>query len=208
MKIQIEGLGKKFQKEWIFKNLNLSLLSGESVAITGPNGSGKSTLLQIIAGLQLPTTGQCRYSISDTTLVSPEELYKHISIAAPYLELIEEFTLSEFLKFHFGFKKLKKGYTIKDILAIAYLEEHQSKPIRHFSSGMKQRLKLAIAFYAENKIVFLDEPTSNLDSKGIKWYHQEINNILPHNIVIIGSNQPYEYDFCTSILNINNFKDK
>lgn len=204
MEITLENLSKKYYREWIFKNINIKLVSGKTYAITGPNGSGKSTLIQVIAGALLPSSGNIIYQNGQNIQV--ENIYQHLSFASPYLELIEEFTLTEFLHFHFKFKNIKTGMDINDIIEATYLNDARNKYIKNFSSGMKQRLKLALCFFAETPIILLDEPTSNLDEKGIKWYKDHIQIDSSNKLVIIASNQKEEYAHCHSIININDYK--
>ena len=92
MKIVLEKAGKKFYREWIFRNLDLSINVSEKIAILGPNGSGKSTLLQLLAGASIPTEGKVSY-LEGNTLLDPEEIYEKVSISAPYLDLIEDYDL-------------------------------------------------------------------------------------------------------------------
>lgn len=204
MEIALENLSKKYHREWIFKNINTKLISGKSYAITGPNGSGKSTFIQVIAGALIPSSGNIIYQNGQNIPV--EDVYQHLSFASPYLELIEEFTLTEFLQFHFKFKSIKTGMDINDIIEVTYLNDARNKYIKNFSSGMKQRLKLALCFFAETPIILLDEPTSNLDEKGINWYKDHIQNNTSNKLVIIASNQKEEYTHCNSIININDYK--
>lgn len=203
MKIVLENLSKRFNRQWIFKDVNLELASGNSYAVIGPNGSGKSTFVKVLMGVIPPTEGNLLYQV-DGKAIEDEDIYKCCSLASPYLELIEEFTLLELLNFHFKFKNIKSGFNVNDILEIAYLEPHKNKPIRHFSSGMKQRLKLALAFYSDSPVLLLDEPTSNLDVKGIEWYNQQIS-LCTDNLVIVASNQDYEIDFCENKINITDY---
>ncbi|WP_323757396.1 ABC transporter ATP-binding protein [Roseivirga sp.] len=205
MRIEVENLGKKYAREWIFRKLDMEFDSQFSYAITGPNGSGKSTLLQILTGVFLPTEGIISYFKRDETILE-EDFYKHLDIVTPYLELIEEFTLDEFLKFHFQFKQLSEGVSIDDFIQHVYLEKDRDKQLQNFSSGMKQRLKLGLAFYSQSPICFLDEPTSNLDAQGIAWYLTHVKKALDKKLVIISSNQKYEYDFCDKVVSIPDFK--
>jgi ABC-type multidrug transport system ATPase subunit len=199
MEIKIENLGKRFNREWIFRNLNLSFQINKSYAITGPNGSGKSTLLQILTGMMPFSEG--KLSFLNQQEIDPDNYYKFLSIAAPYQELIEEFTLEELVDFHLKFKEFKS--ISKDEFYERLLLVHSiHKEIRFFSSGMKQRVKLGLAMYTDSPILFLDEPTSNLDSQGTEWYLNEIQNNLSDRIVIICSNQTYEYSFCNEVINL------
>ena len=206
MQIVVHGLGKKFNKQWVFRNLDFEFKKGQSYAITGPNGSGKSTLLQILTGFIPASEGSISYFAADNSPISEDHFYAHQDIVTPYLELIEEFTLDEFLAFHFKFKSLKEGYSIEQVVNKMYLEDDRDKLIRNFSSGMKQRLKLAIAFYSKSPICFLDEPTSNLDETGIAWYLEHVKEALKNKLLIISSNQGYEYEFCDRKIHIPEFK--
>lgn len=199
MQIEAKNLGKRFNLDWIFRNLNLHFYSDKSYAITGSNGSGKSTLLQILSGILPFSEGSLNYS-KGQTLIEPDSIYQHLSLAAPYQELIEEFTLSEQIQFHLKFKKLKENLTKEELIHILQLEKSQNKEIRFFSSGMKQRLKLGLAMYSNTSMLLLDEPTTNLDAQGIDWYQYEIKKNLSNRLVIICSNQLHEYDFCDEVI--------
>lgn len=201
MEIIIQGLGKKFQKEWIFRNLNCTFQNNIPSAIVGPNGSGKTTLLKLIAGFLQPSEGKVSYR-NQTDEIGPEQIFKHLAMAAPYLELVEELTLMEFLKFHFSFKKMVPGISMKDFVQETSLSRAADKYIKHFSSGMKTRLKLGLCFFGASPVMLLDEPTSNLDSKGLDWYMQNIMNAQKDRLLIICSNQKYEYEFCQQIIDL------
>ena len=205
MDIHLTGLGKKFNRDWIFKNLDISLLSGQSYAIVGPNGSGKSTLLKVIAGYLPASTGTITYSNNGMPL-SGEDFYKHIIFAAPYLELIEEFTLTELLQFHFKFKKIIPGHSMDSVIELLGLNHSANKFISIFSSVIKQRVKLALAFFSESKVLFLDEPTVNLDVEGIKWYEDQIKALSGDKLILIASNQKMEYQWATKVINISECK--
>ncbi len=205
MEIITDNLSKKFQRDWIFRNLKLHFQTPHSYTIIGPNGSGKSTLLQILAGILPATHGTVTFK-KNAQIVPVEHIYRHLSIATPYLELVEEFTLLEAVKFHTQFKPLKDNLSVNAFLEVMKLEKAKKKPIKYFSSGMKQRLKLGFAFYSQTDLILLDEPTSNLDNQGIAWYHQEIEKNTQDRLLILCSNQSYEYDFCDNIININTYK--
>ena len=205
MEIVVKNLGKQFQEEWIFKDLDYSFRKDQIYAITGPNGSGKSTFLQVLSGFLPQTTGDIGYQTEDRKL-SPDDFYKYISVAAPYTELIEEFTTLELLQFHFKFKKMRGSVDFNDFLAHIRLLQAKDKIIKNFSSGMKQRLKLGLAFYSETPVVLLDEPTSNLDAEGINWYQQLLSDHRSNRVVIISSNQEYEYAQGDHEINILSYK--
>jgi len=203
MQISLNNIGKRYNREWIFRQFSYTFTSGKKYAITGPNGSGKSTLLQVIAGAISHNEGTIQYS-NNHIQYAPEEIFKQLAIAAPYLELIEEMTAKEFLEFHSRFKNLR--LPINEILQIAGLEKATNKQIRYYSSGMKQRLKLAQAFFCNAPILLLDEPTTNLDVKGIEVYSDLINNYTKEKLIIISSNDKQEYDFCEEIIEIEKYK--
>lgn len=205
MQIIIDGLGKRFNREWIFRNVTLELNVGNTYTFVGPNGSGKSTLLQVISGVMPLTEGKITYQLAQKAL-DEDDWYRQIVLAAPYLELIEEFSLVELLNFHAGFKPFKAGITHEDILQRLELDTSKDKAIKYFSSGMKQRLKLALAFYSDVPVVMLDEPTSNLDAKWSAWYREEVQRLASNQLVLLCSNVPAEYDFCDKIINVGDYK--
>ena len=164
MKITLSDAGKRFNREWIFRHFNYQFTSSHAYAITGPNGSGKSTLLQFIAGALMPTEGKLTYFNAMGEPIS--EYYRKLSIAAPYLETIEEMTASEFFRFHSSFKPLIPGIGVPDLLERIGLLAASEKQIRYYSSGMKQRIKLGQAFFSDTPVILFDEPTTNLDAPG------------------------------------------
>lgn len=203
--VRLDNVGKRFNREWIFRHCSYEFQQGKKYAITGPNGSGKSTLLQVIAGATLHNEGIIEYK-NDQGSTNNEQHYTYISIAAPYLELIEEMTASEMLDFHSKFKPLDSSFDITAILKTVGLEKAANKQIRYFSSGMKQRLKLAQAFFSDTPILLLDEPTTNLDADGIALYLSLINNYTKDRLLIISSNVMQEYDFCEEVIEIGKYK--
>lgn len=205
IRIQLESAGRRFNRDWIFRGIDYTFSSGNSYAILGPNGSGKSTLLQILNGSMAPSEGKITYAL-DGKPVTYEAIYQHLTLAAPYLELIEEFSLNEMIDFHFQFKKHLPGTGKAEIIELLNLQGSANKLIRYFSSGMKQRLKLILAFCSDTPILMLDEPTSNLDAQGVEWYRHLVSRFTAGRLVIVCSNQPHEYDFCDHQLQITNYK--
>jgi len=199
--ISLHAAGKKFNREWIFRNLTFQFEPGKSYAITGPNGSGKSTLLQCIAGAIHLSEGSLSYQLvsKEATTQLPEEIfYKQLSISAPYLELIEEMTALEFLSFHQHFKPFLSGISFSEILQAVSLDKAANKQIRYFSSGMKQRLKLAQAFYSDVPVILLDEPCANLDRAGYELYKNLCTGPGENRLTLIGSNDSQETVFCSA----------
>jgi len=204
-RIELTNIGRRFNREWIFREVNYSFVKGESYAVLGPNGSGKSTLLQVLNGSLTPSAGSIIY-FKDDVEIEAEKIFGQLSFAAPYLDLIEEFSLTEVIDFHFKFKPYKSGLDKNSVIALLGMEASRNKQIRNFSSGMKQRLKLALAFCADTPLLMLDEPTSNLDSQGVEWYLSLIQQYAAGRLTIICSNQEQEYSFCKERINITDYK--
>ncbi len=205
MHISLHKIGKKFNREWIFRNIDFEIPSGTRIAILGSNGSGKSTLLQVLSGILSPSEGSTEYRINETE-VPIEEVFQYFTIASPYLELVEEMTLIEMIEFHFSFKGRLQELSNTEIINLLGLEKSTHKEIRHFSSGMKQRLKLALAVLSDVQCILLDEPCSNLDKQSISWYQNLLNTYVANRTLIICSNQEYEYEICDKSLSIMDYK--
>jgi ABC-type multidrug transport system ATPase subunit len=187
MKVVAKSIGKKFHPKWIFKNLHFTADPEQALAITGKNGSGKSTLLKLIAGYITPSTGHINWWIDNNDITSPD-LFCHISMASPYIELIEEFSLTEMIRFHGRFKPYQQDLSIESVVEISGLGASRHKPIRQFSSGMKQRLKLLLAITCHSELLLLDEPCSNLDADSVKWYHDLLLKFTDNRCIVVASN--------------------
>lgn len=201
MELQLINAGKKYNRYWVFRNLNQVFESGSKWVILGGNGSGKSTLLQVLAGYVRLTEG----SFSGDE--NQNKFFHSIAWSAPYLELYEELFLHETIDFHAKLKPLQGGLTIDEAIRLMELEHAKDKPLSQFSSGMKQRVKLALAILSDTPILLLDEPVSNLDNKAQMWYQKLIDTYTQKRTVIVCSNSiESEYAFCTNSLNIEDFK--
>jgi ABC-type multidrug transport system ATPase subunit len=206
VRIELQNTGKKFNTDWIFRNVSHIFGEHNAYAILGRNGSGKSTFLQIIAGNLLPTAGIVSYSHHDF-LIPSDKVFRHLSLVAPYQELIEEFTLPEMLKFHFSFKAIMPGFTIPEIIDMIGFTAHDKKPIRLFSSGMKQRVKLIMAILSDTPLLLLDEPSMNLDQEGTAWFLGLIREFQKDRLIVVCSNlEKVETSFCTGKLFIEDYK--
>ena len=201
MNISLHNAGKRFNREWIFRHVDYQFTSGRVYAITGPNGSGKSTLLQLISGASMVSEGSVVYE-----KIKQEDAYKYVSIAAPYLQLVEEMTLDEFLNFHSGLKKWLPSVTTSQVISTIDLERATHKQIRYFSSGMKQRVNLAQAIFSDVPLVLLDEPTTNLDEDGIQLYRRLVNKFCGDRLLIVSSNDKQDYEFSDEVLDMKNYK--
>jgi ABC-type multidrug transport system ATPase subunit len=164
-------------------------------------------LLQIISGHLHPSEGTIKYS-NDKQIIAIEDFFRHVTYSGPYLELIEEFTLEEMLTFHHRFRKFRNGMDVNAVIDITGLARNRNKPIKYFSSGMKQRVRLAIALLSESDVVLLDEPAANLDRKAIEWYRNLVAEQSRDRILIVCSNsQSEEHDFCTQSIVIDDYKN-
>ncbi len=193
MQVKLTNIGKKFHDKWVFKNLNMDFEPGLHHVILGKNGSGKSTLIKIIAGYLSATRGEVTWQLSHHP-VPPEKVFRQISIASPYLELIQEFNLREAIRFQKKFKPFLEGYSEKDLEELSGLKVHYNKPLKHFSSGMRQRVSLLLAIMSSAKLLLLDEPCANLDSDATGWYKDLVKEFCRNRTLIIASNHyPAEY---------------
>lgn len=204
MEITLDNVGRRFNQEWIFRNLSYSFEPSGNYAVLGPNGSGKSTLLSVLLGSLSLSEGNILYK--EEVDLRSDAVYSKMSLAAPYLDLIEEFTLQETIDFHFQFKKPHPLVDKNAILNLLGLGKSQDKALKYFSSGMKQRTKLVLACCADTPVLILDEPTSNLDNQGVDWYHDLIERFTADRLVIIGSNQQHEHSFCHDYIQITDYK--
>ncbi len=205
MQISFQQVSKRYRYDWIFKGVDYRFEEGRSYAITGPNGSGKSTLLKIICGHLTPSKGKVEF-LKNEKKVAPEEVYSEVSYAAPYIELIEEFTLLEALDFHQKFKPFRQGLGTPEALDLLAFSKAANKEIRHFSSGMKQRLKLLLALCSDTPVLLLDEPTTNLDRQGMDWYRQLVDRFAAGRLTVVASNVDIDFDFCEERLDILQYK--
>jgi ABC-type multidrug transport system ATPase subunit len=205
MTIQLHNAGKRYNRDWIFRGLNYTFQLGKHYAITGSNGSGKSTLLQILSGAVSINEGSCNHSINNVSL-PVEKIFNHTSLCAPYLELVEEFTLTEFLTFHQSFKPFVNGMSVGAVIEAAHLTHARHKKINEYSSGMKQRVKLSQCILSDTPLVLLDEPCTNLDTAGIELYNHLIKTYCSERLVVVSSNDIAEYGFCEEVLDITFYK--
>lgn len=199
--IQLENCGKRFNRNWIFRDFNHTFSDGNAYAILGANGSGKSTLLQCIAGYMSLSKGKIAFT-HNSKPVDEERKYLHLSLASPFLELIEEFTLRETIDFHFKMKQLAFLNDKAQISDVTGLGHSLDKQLKFFSSGMKQRVKIALAVFSNTPVLMLDEPCTNFDAQGIAWYRDLMEQYTKNRLVLVASNQAHEYDFCQEIIEV------
>ncbi len=205
MRVKLEQVSKRFRYEWVLKRVELEITENSSWAVAGPNGSGKSTLMRIIAGYLSPSRGKVKFTLGGQPLET-SQIYRHLSIAAPYVELIEELKLLEALRFHQRFKPFRDQLQPEDLLDLLQFKKADQKLIRNFSSGMKQRLKLLLALASDSSLLLLDEPTTNLDEQGVRWYLELIEQFAQDRSIIVASNVAVDFGFCDQKFNILDYK--
>lgn len=196
MNIALQGVGKRYRNSWVFRGLSAELQIGQRVALLGNNGSGKSTVLKMLAGAMAPSEGSLHWSLLDGTSVPPEAVYRSLALAAPYMDPIGPFTLDEQLAFQEGLKPWRSGLDRAAVLELCGLKAHRNKRLQDFSSGMRQRVRLALALYSDASLLLLDEPGTNLDAAGMDWMRDQMDAAAPGRLLVIASNDPRETEAC------------
>ena len=196
MRIEARGLRKRFGLHWVVHDLGHVFASGSRTAVSGPNGSGKSTLVRLLAGQLLPSGGELRWHV-DGGGVGGAELYRHVSLAGPYVELIEELTGEEAVDLHRDLRGFRQNLTPDDLWArVGWPRRARRQPVATYSSGMRQRLRLLLALATEASAVLLDEPTSNLDAEGVAWYRALVGDWAGDRTLVIASNEERDFVDC------------
>jgi len=206
LRIIADKISKSFTgKQYIFRNITFEITNGDVLGVCGPNGSGKSTLLKIISGVMTPTKGRINWQV-DNKNIDKVDFYQYFGFVAPYLSIYEEFTPTELIKIVSKIRKIDlKESDLRLILENFYLFEHRNKQIRNFSSGMKQRMKLLLSKLHNPYILIYDEPTTNLDEKGIELVYSIIERQkATSGIVIIASNDERELIWCSKKIFVTN----
>ncbi len=206
MEISLDNIGKRFQREWIFRKVSLNLVQNDRVAILGANGSGKSTLLQILSGYLTPSEGKIIWKENDQ-MIGVQDVFKHVALATPYMTLYEDFTLRENIQFFSSFKSFRDGLSLLEVAEKMGLSVQIDKPLKFYSSGMKQRVKLGLAIMSNTNILLLDEPSSHLDANAILWYQNLVQDFSSNRIICVASNkEETETLFCNKHLEVADFK--
>ncbi len=205
VKVELTQVKKRFKNDWVLWGVDLRIEENTSWAVTGPNGSGKSTLLKILSGHLSPSKGQRKFFRGLHEIPLPE-IYREVAFAAPYIDLIEEFKLEEAISFHRKLKPPLRDLDSRELISILGFEQHRNKELRFFSSGMKQRLKLALACCSAAPLLLLDEPTSNLDEAGIRWYQDLLAEFSPGRTLVIASNVEEDLQSCQNRVHVLDFK--
>ena len=201
MKVTLENLSKRYLYDWIIREMSCTFESNEVVGINGINGSGKSTLIKLISGFLSPSEGSIIYELNDK-IIDRSDVYQYISMAAPYTDLIQEYDAEEVFQFHFRFKKSRSPLDVNSFLEKVNLKGNKGKQIQYYSSGMKQRLQLAIALLSDSRLLLLDEPTSYLDAENKAWFYELLKNELSDRTIIIASNDMEDFELCSRVITL------
>lgn len=207
MDLVLNNVGKRYRYDWIFRGIDFHFKAGGKYAILGPNGSGKSTLMKVLSGHLSPSKGKLSFQKNGSKLLV-DRVYRSISYAAPYIDVIEEMTLEEAINFHLRFKPMLQNLQTEDLINLLNFSSSRHKEVRFFSSGMKQRLKLVLAICSDTELLLLDEPTTNLDQQGFDWYQDLVKEYIGDRLVIVASNVEMDYRFCKESLRILDYKKK
>lgn len=206
MQVKLANIGKNFQNHSVFKRVNIDIPSGYRGVILGGNGSGKSTLLKVISGALMPSEGRVTYHINGKEIPT-DSMHKYVAFCGPYTDLIEDFTLVELIAFQAKFKPFLPGISTQLILERLNLKRFENKLIKTYSSGMKQRVRLALSVLVDTPLLLLDEPTSNLDPQGKEWYSDLVTEFAGDRTIIVASNYfKEEYAFTTEEINLSNYQ--
>ncbi len=203
MQIQAREIRKLFNNRMIFKNIDFDVISGQCIALTGANGSGKTTMIRILAHIINPTSGQVLYT-QDEKQISKEQVYQHISLVGPYLELYQDLTARENLQFLGKLKRVDKlDEKIKSLMERFRLAGREDDDVKTYSSGMKQRLKYVFALLSDPQVLFVDEPRSNLDKEGIHTVYQVLQEQKKNKILVIATNDQEDIKFADRVVKID-----
>lgn len=203
--IEAINVGKDYNLQTIFGQLNGTFRSPQSVAVIGRNGSGKSTLLRVLSGMDSPTTGSLLWSVNGKRLPTYRQ-FEFLSYCSPGFDFDTRFTVREIIKQYRAVKPMQHHLAVDDLIQQIGFEEHQYKYIDELSSGMNQRVRLILTICADVPVLFLDEPCSNLDSQGVTWYEEMISRYALDKLVFVASNDPREYTYCTDRLSVMDYK--
>lgn len=206
MLVELQNIAKRFRKEWVFRELNLQLQAGSHTAVLGNNGSGKSTLLQLISGYASPSGGTITWH-KQTQVIPREDVYRYVAICSPAVQVWDDLTLRENIDLFQQFKKLPSCTSADSFAEAIHLERHLHQPLKTFSSGMKQRVKLGLTILSDADLLLLDEPCSHLDATAVQWFQELIERTAKGRTMVIASNRDQRETFsCSREVDIHEFK--
>ncbi|MEO6132429.1 MAG: ATP-binding cassette domain-containing protein [Saprospiraceae bacterium] len=201
MDLSIQKLSKAFNQKQVFHDLSFDIQEGARFAITGSNGAGKSTLLKILSGGMLPSSGKIIFS-HDGKNIREQDVFRQVHFVAPYNSVIEELTLKELFQLHKSLGLLSKYIHFQKWFPILEYSFNPDQPIKSYSSGMKQRVKLGLVLPDDRPLLLLDEPTSNLDAKGKSWFFSLVQQLNDSQTLVIASNDQAEISYCSTGINL------
>ncbi|MBI3946366.1 MAG: ABC transporter ATP-binding protein [Armatimonadetes bacterium] len=200
--LAVRDLAKGYGARGLFRGVGFELAPGQSLAVTGPNGSGKSTLLRILCGLARPTRGVVEYRIAGRPATARERR-SLIGLVAPDLVLYDELTAVENLRFFARVRGLRRAEgALAHLLAEVGLGGRGDDLVGTYSSGMRQRLKYAFALLHRPPILFLDEPTANLDEAGTLFVRECIARQRATGILVVATNEREELRYGDRVLRL------
>lgn len=203
--ISAEGISKDYNYNTIFRGISCSFTNPDAVALLGDNGSGKSTLLKILSGMTGPTTGKLQWIRKEKEIPS-DHWYEFLSFCSPLFHFDARFTVSETLRMYMEIKPFPAHLSVSDLIDRMNFHAHAHKKMNELSSGMYQRIRLILTICTEAPVLFLDEPCSNLDAAGVQWYNNLIAEFAAQKLIFVASNDPREYNYCTSEIRIMEYK--
>jgi len=200
--IAAENLRQVFNRQTIFSKVSFTVGEGTVLLIAGRNGSGKSTLVKILCGVLTPTGG--KVTIDGDGALDQFARKARVGLVAPYLQVYEEFSALENLHLSMtlrGFRSDPSAH--RALLERVALDPKRRDPVRGFSSGMKQRLKYAMALSHHPPILVLDEPMSNLDADGTAIVRSIMEDQRKAGILVVATNDLTDCDRWDTEVNLN-----
>jgi heme exporter protein A len=177
VRISFSDVAKRYDLRVVFKSISGNASPGEVLVITGPNGSGKSTLLAILCGLLRPTRGTVSH-IRNGGEAARGEWRHHLGVVAPAMAVYEELDAMENLRFFARVRGIESAdERCRQSLELVGLDPGRRTPVRGYSTGMAQRVKIAQAVLHDPAALFLDEPGSNLDPAGKQWLGEYVGGL-------------------------------
>jgi ABC-type multidrug transport system ATPase subunit len=189
--LKAQGLGKKFYRHWVFRDIDLHLQTGDRLLVTGANGAGKSTLVRVLSGQLTPSAGSLHMTL-DGKAIDPEVAHRVLSWSGPYMDLYPDLTLREAVDMHFRFRDglLPQAEVIQQLR----LQDHADKLLRHFSSGMLQRVKVGLAIFTQAPLLLLDEATATMDESNARYIYDLTHAHLGDRVLVYASNNAGEFE--------------
>ena len=202
MELIADKIVKRFGHFLVLKNVSFKVGSGSSIAITGPNGSGKTTLVKILCNLMAPTRGQVIYQNNHKT-IEREHIFRFIGLVGPYLQLYQELSARENIDFFARMRNLKNySSRVAQLMEVFNLTGREKDAVKTYSSGMQQRLKYVCALLHEPEVLFVDEPRSNLDQKGIAAVYHILQEQKKDKILVISTNDQEDLALADQIIKV------